>query len=1180
MVCCDVIRFSPCLPLIPQVEHSPTPKAPNLSCLFYGNVFKFLCCHVRGLRTPPGGPCPPGDDAYPKVPRRASKSSSETPFLCYDSFRLGLRFEPGFMPQRTDIETVLIIGAGPIVIGQACEFDYSGVQACKALKQAGYRIVLVNSNPATIMTDPEFADATYVEPLTCEFLRKIIDIERPDALLPTVGGQTALNLAVELAEAGILQEFGVELIGAGLEAMRIAEDREQFKQAITKYGLQSPRSYIAYSLVEARKHAKELDFPIFIRPSFTLGGSGAGTVFTPEEFDSKVSWGLSESPVHSVLVEESLIGWKEFELEVMRDGADNFVVVCSIENLDAMGVHTGDSITVAPAQTLTDKELQRLRNQARLVMRAVGVETGGSNVQFAVHPDTGRVVVIEMNPRVSRSSALASKATGFPIAKWAALVAVGYNLDELTNDITQRTVAAFEPSIDYVVVKIPRWAFEKFSGVSAELGPQMKSVGEAMSIGRTFKAALQKGIRSLEIGRAGWGPLENDHPETLSDAELAEVLHVPNRDRLYGVYSALGRGWEIGRICELTRFDPWFVDQLAQIHAFATSFTSLDDHTLRQAKRLGCSDLQIAELVNLNANRTGQEALTEANVRALRWAADIHPTFHQVDTCAAEFQAVTPYLYSSFDVGDEALPNDLPKIIILGGGPNRIGQGIEFDYCCVHASFALQELHYETIMVNCNPETVSTDYDTSSRLYFEPLTHEDVLHIVEREASTGKLAGVIVQFGGQTPLNLAADLEKSGVQILGTSPSSIDLAEDRFRFGSLLQRLDIPAPAHGVAHNVEEALLVIEEIGYPVVVRPSYVLGGRAMAIVYEEAELQDYMEKAALVSPKHPVFVDQFLENAVEVDVDAICDGERVVIGGIMQHIEKAGVHSGDSACVLPPNDIKPEAMDILRLSTHALGTALQVRGLMNIQYAIKDDKVFVIEVNPRASRTVPFVSKATGVPLAKIAAKVIAGESLESQGLTSEPPLEGFFVKEAVLPWKKFYGFDTLLGPEMRSTGEVMGHAKSFGHAFAKSQTQAGSALPSEGGILITVGNHDKVGAVELAREFHRMDFSLYATQGTARALTAAGIPVQEVRKAREGGCNVLDAMRAGNIGLIVNTPYTNRSQSDGTRIRALATRLSIPLITTMPAARAALDGIESMLDHEVDVRSLQDYSAPVLA
>jgi len=1082
------------------------------------------------------------------------------------------------MPRRTDIETVLIIGAGPIVIGQACEFDYSGVQACKALTRVGYRVVLVNSNPATIMTDPEFADATYVEPLTCEFLRKIISKERPDALLPTVGGQTALNLAVELAETGVLQEFGVELIGAGLEAMQIAEDRAQFKQAIARYGLASPRSYIAYSLAEAREYARHLHFPIFIRPSFTLGGSGAGTVFTPDEFEAKVSWGLAESPVHSVLVEESLIGWKEFELEVMRDGADNFVVVCSIENLDAMGVHTGDSITVAPAQTLTDKELQRLRNQARLIMRAVGVETGGSNVQFAVHPETGRVVVIEMNPRVSRSSALASKATGFPIAKWAALVAVGYNLDELTNDITQRTVAAFEPSIDYVVVKIPRWAFEKFSGVSAELGPQMKSVGEAMSIGRTFKAALQKGIRSLEIGRSGWGSLEQDDAAPLSDAELEQALRVPNRDRLYGVYSALHRGWAAERICTLTRYDPWFVDQLVQLHAFTTSLAALDSHTLRQAKRLGCSDDQLADLINRNTHRTPDQALTEADVRAARWAAGIHPTFHQVDTCAAEFQAVTPYLYSSYDVGDEAPPSDRSKIVILGGGPNRIGQGIEFDYCCVHASFALQELYYETIMVNCNPETVSTDYDTSSRLYFEPLTHEDVLHIVEREARTGKLAGVIVQFGGQTPLNLAADLAASGVQILGTSPASIDLAEDRGRLGSLLERLGIPAPAHGVAHNVAEALQVIAEIGYPVVVRPSYVLGGRAMAIVHAEAELQNYMEEAALVSPKHPVFVDQFLENALEVDVDAICDGERVVIGGIMQHIEQAGVHSGDSACVLPPCDIKATVLDTLRGYTHALGAALQVRGLMNIQYAIQDDKVYVIEVNPRASRTVPYVSKATGVPLAKIAAKVIAGESLESQGLTSEPALQGFFVKEAVLPWKKFDGVDTVLGPEMRSTGEVMGHAARFGHAFAKSQAQAGSALPAAGGILITVNDYDKAEAVDLARDFHRLGFVLYATHGTARTLTAAAIPVQAVRKAREEGGNVLEVLQAGHVQLIVNTPYTSRSQSDGARIRALATRLSIPLITTMPAARAAVDGIEAMRDHAVDVRSLQDYPTPV--
>ncbi len=1082
------------------------------------------------------------------------------------------------MPKRTDIETVLIIGSGPIVIGQACEFDYSGVQACKALRQAGYRIVLVNSNPATIMTDPEMADVTYVEPLTCEYLTKIIAKEKPDALLPTVGGQTGLNLAVELAEAGILEEHGVELIGARLESMQIAEDREKFKQAITQYGLESPRSFLAHSLDEARHHAETLgQFPIFIRPSFTLGGSGAGTVFSPDEFEAKVSWGLRESPVGSVLVEESLIGWKEYELEVMRDGADNYVVVCSIENLDAMGVHTGDSITVAPAQTLTDKELQRLRNQARLVMRAVGVETGGSNVQFAVHPETGRVVVIEMNPRVSRSSALASKATGFPIAKWAALVAVGYNLDELTNDITQRTVAAFEPSIDYVVVKIPRWAFEKFSGVDRELGPQMKSVGEVMAIGRTFKAALQKGVRSLEIGRHGWGTLDEE-PETsgpVPDEELTSLLRVPNRDRLFAVYTALDRKWDLTTICRLTGFDLWFVDQLEQLHTFAQSLQALDPPTLMQAKRLGFSDAQIAELLNRNAQPASDQVWQEADVRQRRVEASIQPTYHQVDTCAAEFQAFTPYLYSSYDLGDEALPNDTRKVIILGGGPNRIGQGIEFDYCCVHASMALQELGYETIMVNCNPETVSTDYDTSTRLYFEPLTHEDVLHIVEREARTGSLAGLIVQYGGQTPLNLVAGLEAAGAPILGTTPASIDLAEDRDQFSQILVQLGIPAPAHGIAHNMEEALQVVEQIGYPVVVRPSYVLGGRAMAIVYSVEDLQRYMQEATQVSPNHPVFVDQFLEEAVEVDVDAICDGERIVIGGIMQHIEAAGVHSGDSACVLPPFRISEYHLTQLRCYTEQLGKALAVCGLMNVQYAIKDDAVYVLEVNPRASRTIPYVSKATGIPLAKIAAKAMLGISLETQGLTAEPTLDGFFVKEAVLPWTKFDGVDTLLGPEMRSTGEVMGHAPRFGQAFAKSQAQAGTTLPTSGGVLITVNDFDKSDALRIARDLARLGFTLYATEGTGQFIARADIPVTVLAKAGQADRTVLDAMRTGEIQLIINTPLGSRSHQHGVQIRTLATRLGIPLVTTIPAAVAALNGIQDLCRFEGEIRSLQEYA-----
>ena len=1120
------------------------------------------------------------------------------------------------MPKRTDISSVLIIGSGPIVIGQACEFDYSGAQACKALRQEGYRVVLVNSNPATIMTDPELADATYIEPLTVDVLEKIIAKERPDALLPTVGGQTGLNLSVALAEAGVLDKYGVELIGANLRSIQVAEDRALFKDAMTAAGLESPRSGIAHNLEEAHRIAREElgRYPIFVRPSFTLGGSGAGTVFTPEEFDEKVAWGLRESPVHTVLIEESLIGWKEYELEVMRDRADNFVVVCSIENLDPMGVHTGDSITVAPAQTLTDKEYQRLRDQARIVMRAVGVETGGSNVQFGVDPQTGRVVIIEMNPRVSRSSALASKATGFPIAKLAAKVAVGYTLDELKNDITQQTVAAFEPSIDYVVVKIPRWAFEKFPGVDRVLGPQMKSVGEAMAMGRTFKEALQKGIRSLEIGRDGFGPLERDASGHIkgyeANVELHDLLRIPNRDRLFAVYEALTRGDSTATVCQLTQFDPWFVAQIAEIIEFERTLTHLDAETLRQAKRMGFSDSQLARIVNekLVIGNWGLDAtppitnyqlpITENNIRHLRHNLNVLPTYHQVDTCAAEFESYTPYLYSSYESASEAPPTNRPKIIILGGGPNRIGQGIEFDYCCCHASFALQELGYETIMVNCNPETVSTDYDTSDRLYFEPLTLEDVLNIVDRE--TGRegvgeegrageretqdnslLAGVIVQFGGQTPLNLAARLHAAGVPILGTSPHAIDLAEDRDLFGALLERLDIPAPDHGMARTPDEAVVVAQEIGYPIVVRPSYVLGGRGMAVVDDDAALRRYMIEAVSVAQDRPILIDQFLEDAYEIDVDAICDGERVVIGGIMQHIEEAGIHSGDSACVLPPYKISQYHLNIIREYTEKLGMGLGVRGLMNVQYAITDDVVYVLEVNPRASRTVPFVSKATGVPLAKIAAKVMAGKTLAELGLTAEPVLDGFFVKEAVLPWKKFTGIDTLLGPEMRSTGEVMGHAASFGHAFAKSQLGAGTGLPLSGGVLITVNDYDKGGAVKIARDLHRLGFTIYATAGTGDLIADTGTPVTILEKASlekssEAGYSTLEAMRDSKIHLIINTPLGPNAREDGAKIRTLATRMEIPLITTLSAAQAAVSGIRALRQKELSVRSLQEHYA----
>ena len=1120
------------------------------------------------------------------------------------------------MPKRTDISSVLIIGSGPIVIGQACEFDYSGAQACKALRAEGYRVVLVNSNPATIMTDPEMADATYVEPLTVELLEKIIAKERPDALLPTVGGQTGLNLSVALAEQGILERYGVELIGANLRAMQVAEDRDLFKQAMSEAGLESPRSRIAHSLEEAREIFETVigQFPIFIRPSFTLGGSGAGTVFTPEEFDEKVAWGLQESPVNTVLVEESLIGWKEYELEVMRDRADNFVVVCSIENLDPMGVHTGDSITVAPSQTLTDKEYQRLRDQARLVMREVGVETGGSNVQFAVDPASGRVVVIEMNPRVSRSSALASKATGFPIAKLAAKVAVGYTLDELKNDITQETVAAFEPSIDYVVVKIPRWAFEKFPGVDRELGPQMKSVGEVMAIGRTFKEALQKGVRSLEIGRDGLGPLPRDSDGQLKGyapgTAAADLLRIPNRDRIFAVFERLLQAErerpaasapspDDAALRECSEiYDPWFVAQMQEIARLQITIEQagqLDKWTLRQAKRMGFSDAQIARIVSEapghSAAAGDSPQVSEADIRTLRHRLGVLPTYHQVDTCAAEFAAFTPYLYSSYESEGEAPPTARDKVIILGGGPNRIGQGIEFDYCCCHASFALQEMGFETVMINCNPETVSTDYDTSDRLYFEPLTLEDVLHIYQREAEGASHVKALVQYGGQTPLNLAAGLQAAGVPILGTQPEAIELAEDRESFSALLAELDIPAPDNGIAHSTEQALSIAARIGYPLVVRPSYVLGGRAMAIVDDEESLRHYMAYAVDVDTEMTtsgqevaILVDEFLEDAYEVDVDAIADGERVVIGGILQHIEEAGIHSGDSACVLPPYKISGYHLSIIREYTEKLGLALGVRGLMNVQYAIKDDVVYVIEVNPRASRTVPFVSKATGVPLAKLAARVMAGKSLAEVGLLEEPEVQGFFVKEAVLPWKKFSGADTLLGPEMRSTGEVMGHAQNFGHAFAKSQLGADYRLPTDGGVLITVNDYDKGAALKLARDFSRMGFDLYATSGTAALIQRVGLPVDVLSKAAtaeashrcpdNGAYTTLDAMRDGKIGLIINTPLGPHSRADGQRIRTLATRMEIPLITTLSAAQAAVSGIRAVMAAELNVRSLQAH------
>ncbi len=1121
------------------------------------------------------------------------------------------------MPKRTDIHSILILGAGPIIIGQAAEFDYSGTQAVKALRREGYRVILVNSNPATVMTDPDLADATYIEPLTIEIVEKIIAREHPDALLPTVGGQTALNLGVALAEQGILAAHGVQLIGASLNAMKVAEDRLLFKEAMIRAGLSVPRSGLAATVDEALTIATEIgSFPLLIRPSFTLGGSGAATAFDRDDFVEKMEFGLRESPVHTCLVEESVLGWKEFELEVMRDSANNFVVVCSIENLDPMGVHTGDSITVAPAQTLTDKEYQRLRDQARIVMDTVGVETGGSNVQFATNPTDGRVIVIEMNPRVSRSSALASKATGFPIAKMAALLAVGYTLDEIKNDITRETVAAFEPSIDYVVVKIPRWAFEKFANVDPTLGPQMKSVGEVMAIGRTFKEALLKGLRALE-----WKPA---HASAEPLASLPVRLSTPTRDRIFTTFAALRQGVSQAQITAWTGFDPWFVAQMGQVVEMEKSIArytleALPVELLRQAKRFGLSDQQIAELTagaespGDAADRPSAVAVDQAAqpvrwpqtpaqvVRMRRKALGLTPTYQRVDTCAAEFEAFTPYLYGSYETQDEAPASKRPKVIILGGGPNRIGQGIEFDYCCCHAAFALHDLGYETIMVNCNPETVSTDYDTSDRLYFEPLTLEDVLNIVDRELgetpnletrnlsdltpgkndntpigapSGGLRSGVIVQFGGQTPLNLARGLAEMGVPILGTAWDAIDLAEDRGRFGNLLAELDIPAPANGMAVSVAEARRVARQIGYPVLVRPSYVLGGRAMAIVYDDDSLARFVQEAAAVSEGRPVLIDQYLEDAYEVDVDAVADGERVVIGGIMQHIEEAGVHSGDSACVLPPYKISYYHLSIMREYTEKLGLALGVRGLMNIQYAIKDDIVYVLEVNPRASRTVPFVSKATGVPLAKIAAQVMAGRSLIELHFTTEPPIDGFFVKEAVLPFKKFVGVDTLLGPEMRSTGEVMGHASRFGHAFAKAQMAAGERLPLTGAAFLSVNDFDKGSILKIARDLHRLGFTLLATRGTASTLVRAGLPAAPINKVKEGSPHVVDLIKAGRINLIVNTPLGPTAFDDGKSIRMEAVRHGVPLMTTLSAAQAAVNGIRALQAKELKVRSLQEH------
>jgi len=1069
------------------------------------------------------------------------------------------------MPKRSDIQKIMLIGSGPIVIGQACEFDYSGTQACKALREEGYEIVLVNSNPATIMTDPEMADRTYIEPITPDICKKIIELERPQALLPTLGGQTALNTAVSLAESGVLEEYGVEMIGAKLDAIKTAEDRELFKAAMDRAGLDMPRGFFIHSLEEALKHQSELGYPTIIRPSFTMGGSGGGIAYNAEEFERIVSHGLDLSPISEVLIEESVLGWKEFELEVMRDKADNVVIICSIENFDAMGVHTGDSLTVAPSQTLSDKEYQIMRNAAIRVIREIGVDTGGSNIQFALNPENGRMTVIEMNPRVSRSSALASKATGFPIAKIAAKLAVGYTLDEIPNDITRETPASFEPTIDYVVTKIPRFTFEKFPSTPDLLDTQMRSVGETMSIGRTFKESLQKGLRSLETGRAGWGCDGKDFdPENITDKELRNKLVMPNSLRIFYIKLAIEKGYGLEKLQELTGIDNWFIDQLMQINELEQKLVSskadLDAGLFRQAKEFGFSDRQLAQICETD----------EATVRSRRKEANIFPVYKTVDTCAAEFAAHTPYHYSAYDRENEAVRSTNKKIIILGGGPNRIGQGIEFDYCCVHACFALREDGYETIMVNSNPETVSTDYDTANKLYFEPLTVEDVLNIVENEDPDG----VIVQFGGQTPLNLARELESAGVPVIGTSPSSIDLAEDRERFGTLLQDLCIPQPENGLASSLKEAKAVAQKIGYPVLVRPSYVLGGRAMVIVYDDVSLADYMSQAIGVSPGRPILIDRYLEGAQEFDVDAVADGKDVVIGGIMQHIEHAGVHSGDSACSLPPYDITDEHSKIIRGYTTSLAKELGVVGLMNVQYAIHEGKVYVLEVNPRASRTVPFVSKAIGRPLAKIAARVMVGKTLSQQGITEEIIPSHISVKEAVLPFIKFPGADSILGPEMKSTGEVMGIGADFGTSFLKAQMGANTLLPSEGNIFISVADVDKDGIVSISKRLCNAGFSIVATKGTREHLVSNGVEAKMIKKVHEGRPHVEDAIRSKEIALVINTPQDEPSQYDDFLVRRAAVMNSVPYTTTLAGAQAAVEGIEALQRSGLEVCALQDY------
>ncbi len=1079
------------------------------------------------------------------------------------------------MPKRTDIKKILLLGSGPIVIGQACEFDYSGTQACKALREEGYEIVLANSNPATIMTDPEFSDAVYMEPLTPEFVELIIAKERPCAILPTLGGQTALNIAMKLCERGVLEKYHVKMLGANYDVIKKAEDRECFKKAILKIGLDVPRSGFAYNLTEACKVAAGIGFPVVVRPSFTLGGTGGGIAHDAEEFERIAALGIESSMIKEILIEESIVGWKEYELEVMRDCKDNVVIVCSIENLDPMGVHTGDSITVAPAQTLSDREYQTMRNAALAIIREIGVETGGSNIQFAVDPQSGRMVVIEMNPRVSRSSALASKATGFPIAKFAAKLAVGYSLDEIRNDITRETPASFEPTIDYCVVKIPRFTFEKFPEAKDILGISMKSVGETMAIGRTFKEALQKGLRGLDIGHSG---LDNKlNYQEIPEEKIRTRLREPNASRIFYLKYALQKGMAIEEAAQLTQIDPWFIAHIAQIVDFERQLMAafekdktLSKKILRQAKEYGFSDAQLAQIMNT----------TELEARAQRKRMGIAATFKLVDTCAAEFEAYTPYYYSTYEMEDEALIQNKKraqgakvkrkKIMILGGGPNRIGQGIEFDYCCCHAAFALRELGYETIMVNSNPETVSTDYDTSDRLYFEPLTFEDVMNIMDVERPDG----VIVQFGGQTPLNLARRLKQAGALIIGTSVDSIDLAENRERFARLVNKLGLTQPENGSATSAKEAVRVASKIGYPVLARPSYVLGGRAMRIVYDEESLLSFIEEAKEVSSGHPILIDRFIEDAMEVDVDAICDGKTTYVAGIMEHIENAGIHSGDSACVLPPHTIREGIVEQIKKHTCDMALALHVVGLLNIQFAIKGSRVYILEVNPRASRTVPFVSKATGIPLAKIAAKIMVGQKLNEFKLPSMEQLKHVSVKESVLPFSRFSGVDIVLGPEMKSTGEVMGMALTFGEAFAKSQIAANSALPQQGKIFISVKDEDKRNIVFLAKKLVDMKFSLISTVGTAKVLRSNGVNVEMVDKHGEGKNNLLTLIKKNEINLIINTPSGKKSQSDMRAIRSAAILHNVPCITTLQGAWAAVNGIESSSSKDFTVQSLQEY------